>query len=390
MIRRVLSVAFQGVRTRPGRSVLTMVSLFVGVLAVVIIQAGSGAVRDAYSAQAVLSSGNATTVKGAITPGSQAYERSHAACVALGNILEPVGGASALVCSRQFVVGRQALDVVLCNGNLQDVFPYPVRSGRWLSSEKVAPAEIVLNEAAARTLGAAPGSSIVISVWEDGQERSASAHVVGVVFDSQPVARGFMMLDPGSEWGISVLTADGATLYAFAPQMDEAALRRVFAVEYDRAFDTGPATEIQRSDKADDSSQFFSTVSLVFSAVAALSLLVGALGILNIGLATLKERSDELSLRRSFGATRREVMATIVAEGQIVALIAATVALGMGRAVFPMVIEWMSQGLLVSDIAFPVSAALLGVAASCAAALLGSLAPALRAGRVPIASIMRT
>lgn len=389
MIRRIVHVAFQGVAVRPGRSALTMVSLLVGVLAVVIIQAGFGAVKDAYSAQAILGSGRPTTLVVTVGPGGQAYERAASSCGTLGRILQPVGGGAAVVVQTETMAEGQRLDTLLCDGDLRTVFPYPVQAGSWLSTSHVAPAEVVLNQAAADALGAVTGSSVLVSIQEGSEVRTASAHVVGVVYDSQAEKRSFMKIDPVSGWGLATLGKDGALLYAFAPQMQEAALRNVLAVEYERAFDAEPA-EIQRSDKNDDTGQFFSTVTVVFSSVAALSLLVGALGILNIGLATLKERSDELSLRRSFGATRAEVMVTIVAEGQIVALTAAGLALAAGYLVFPAVLDWMSQGLLISRTGSPVSAAVVGVIASCLAALVGSLAPAVRAGRVPIASIMRT
>ena len=366
-----------------------MVSLFVGVLAVVIIQAGFGAVKDAYSAQAILGSGRPTTLVATVGAGGMAYERSTSACRTLARILQPVGGGAAVVARTETTAEGQRLETLLCAGDLRAVFPYPVRSGSWLSADTVAPAEVVLNQAAADALDVVPGSGVLVSMQEGSELRTLSAHVSGIVYDSQPTPRSFMKIDPVSEWGLATIGKDGASLYVFAPGMGEAALRNVLAVEYARSFDAGSA-EIQRSDKNDDTGQFFSTVTLVFSAVAALSLLVGALGILNIGLATLKERSDELSLRRSFGATRGEVMVTIVAEGQIVALSAAALALAGGYLAFPAVLDWMSQGLLISRTGSPFSAGAVGVVASCVAALVGSLAPAVRAGRVPIASIMRT
>lgn len=389
MIRRLARVALQGVFVRPGRSALTMVSLFVGVLAVVIIQAGFGAVRDAYAAQAVLGYGRPTTLRVGIAAHPQADERSRAMCESLGRILQPVSGGAAIVGEAEVQADGRRLEMLLTDSTLRTVFPYPVRAGRWLSDNREAPPQIVLNEAASDLLGAVPGSTLLVSAREYGQARATAARVAGIVYDSQPMPRSFMALDPTTEWGQATVRENGATAYVYAPGMDEGALRSVLAVEYARSFGFPPA-EIQRSDKNDDTGQFLSTITLVFSAVAALSLLVGALGILNIGLATLKERSDELSLRRSFGATRIEVMATIVAEGQIVALTAAALALAAGYVVFPLVLEWMSQGLLISRTGSPVSAALIGVVASCSAAFVGSLAPALRAGRVPIASIMRT
>lgn len=393
MIGRAFRAALQAVRARPGRSLLTMVSLFVGVLAIVIIQAGSGAVQQSYLAMTVLSSGAATTMSATAQPGSQTAGRALAAMGALDSELKPVGGAGALMCELQAQIGRTPIYLELCAGDVRGVFPYPIRQGEWLSEAAVAPPQIVVNECAAETLGLAPGSTVTVTFCASGQKCQQAARVAGVVYDGVTTdSRAYMKLDLETDLGRAASSASSGTgliIYAYAPLMDESSLRTVVSVEIARAFDTGPSLEVQRSDRSGED-DFFTTLTLVFSAVAALSLIVGALGILNIGLATLKERSDELSLRRSFGATRAEVMLTIVAEGQILALLAAGFALTAGRLAFPVLLDWMANGVLVSDVAFPVSAALLGVAASSAAALLGSAAPALRAGKVPIASIMRT
>ena len=45
MIFQILIIAWLGVRSRLGRSILTALSLFIGVLAIVVIQAGAGAAK---------------------------------------------------------------------------------------------------------------------------------------------------------------------------------------------------------------------------------------------------------------------------------------------------------------------------------------------------------
>ncbi|MDO8964130.1 MAG: ABC transporter permease [Coriobacteriia bacterium] len=385
MMARVLRVALQGVQIRVTRSLLTSISLFVGVLAVVVISAGGGAAEQSVLAGSVLTSGAAVTVKASVPAGRQTYERAERACTVISAALRDVDGGCTFVVAGMPEVNDRAMEVLFALGDLRGVFPYPLRSGRWIASGAVLPPELVVNEAAASSRGFPLGSVVRITLTGD----TVSARVVGVVFDGQREPRGFVTMDPRNALGRSLSASESGVLYAHAPDMSATALSSLVSVEMARAFDTGPPMKVERSDPADPEADVLRTITLVFSVVAGLSLLVGALGILNIGLATLKERSDELSLRRSFGATRLEVVLTIVTEGQIVALAAACLAVVAARSAFPFVIDYLAGGVLISDVSFPSGAALTGVAASCLAAFLGSLAPAVRAGRVPIASIMR-
>ncbi len=75
---------------------------------------------------------------------------------------------------------------------------------------------------------------------------------------------------------------------------DEQRLRNVVEAEYRRVVPDSDPPEVVRVDQEDEMARQLRSIALVFSIVAALSLVVGALGILNIGLATLRERGDEV------------------------------------------------------------------------------------------------
>ncbi|MFQ5723319.1 MAG: ABC transporter permease [Terriglobia bacterium] len=72
--------------------------------------------------------------------------------------------------------------------------------------------------------------------------------------------------------------------------------------------------------------------NLVMGAIAGISLLVGGIGIMNIMLATVLERTQEIGLRRSVGARTRDIFQQFVTEAVLIALVGGVlgVALGFG------------------------------------------------------------
>lgn len=73
--------------------------------------------------------------------------------------------------------------------------------------------------------------------------------------------------------------------------------------------------------------------TIVMSAVAGISLLVGGIGIMNIMLASVLERKSEIGLRRAVGATKRDIVRQFIVETTVIALIGALVGVLLGIAI---------------------------------------------------------
>jgi len=72
--------------------------------------------------------------------------------------------------------------------------------------------------------------------------------------------------------------------------------------------------------------------NIVMGAIAGISLLVGGIGIMNIMLASVLERTREIGVRRAMGATRQDIMSQFLIEAVIICLIGCIIGVFAGLA----------------------------------------------------------
>ncbi|MBM3999816.1 MAG: FtsX-like permease family protein [Planctomycetes bacterium] len=81
---------------------------------------------------------------------------------------------------------------------------------------------------------------------------------------------------------------------------------------------------------------------LVLGSIAGISLLVGGIGIMNIMLATVTERTREIGIRRALGARRVHITMQFVVESTVLAASGGLLGIGLGIAI-PLVVSSASQ-----------------------------------------------
>jgi putative ABC transport system permease protein len=153
---------------------------------------------------------------------------------------------------------------------------------------------------------------------------------------------------------------------------------------------TGLGGQPSRIDSLGATADALAAVRLTFLLVAAVALVVGVIGILNIGLVSLRERVEEIGLRRATGATALQVGLSVLTESILAALAAACVAVLLAWLILPLITSVLFSHLaMASTVSFPYQTAAAGIAVAGLAGLAGGIIPAIRASRMNIADIMR-
>ncbi len=115
----------------------------------------------------------------------------------------------------------------------------------------------------------------------------------------------------------------------------------------------------------------------VMSAVAGISLLVGGIGIMNIMLATVLERTQEIGLRRAIGATKTDITRQFLIETLVITAVGALLGI-----VFGIFLSVLIASLANWDVAFSASAILIAVLVCAFVGLAFGIYPAKRAAQL--------
>ncbi|GAB3793132.1 FtsX-like permease family protein [Nocardioides ungokensis] len=128
---------------------------------------------------------------------------------------------------------------------------------------------------------------------------------------------------PGHFDTIDVSAEDGVSQTELAKRLDAVAPPGAEAV-------TGEAVAQESSDAIKENLKFVSVLFLIFAGIA---LFVGSFIIWNTFTMTVTQRAREIALLRAIGATRRQVLRSLLVEALVLGAVASAVGLGLGLAV---------------------------------------------------------
>jgi putative ABC transport system permease protein len=135
-------------------------------------------------------------------------------------------------------------------------------------------------------------------------------------------------------------------------------------------------TVLKQSQLLNIASGVVNNITAFISGIAAISLLVGGIGIMDIMLVSISERTREIGVRKAIGATNRQILNQFLTEGLVL-----TIGGGVLGVILALLINLVLQATtdLQPIITLPILAIAVGV--SVAVGIIFSVAPALKAAR---------
>jgi putative ABC transport system permease protein len=360
LLGETIVVAFQSIRANKLRAVLTMLGIIIGVGAVITMVAlGSGAQRAVEDRIAALGVNVLTVFAGQgrsggirITDQTILSTDDYEALVRDATLLKAV--VPEMQQSLQVKYGNQNsnVNVVGTTPNYIQVRNYTVPHGRMFTSgdDEARQRYAVLGAAIPGMLGANPAAMINQTV----QIRGINFEIIGILSE-KGAAGGWgnpdeQILIPlqtakyrvfGSDRlrSMSVQVADGVPVEQGMVDL-ERVLRREHKIRPGQENDFTIRNQQDLLATQQQTTQVFTTL---LASIAAVSLLVGGIGIMNIMLVSVTERTREIGVRKALGATRGNIMLQFLVEALALCLVGGGlgVLLGIGAAItLARVMQW--------------------------------------------------
>ncbi len=325
----LLRQAWEALAAQRGRSSLTMLGMAIGTASVVAV-VSIGLVGRAYVVGLIEGVGSNLVIAYGTGDGVNPEEVSFEDVELLGTRVHGVAAiAPVLNTSLTLAVRGQprAVTVLGVTPSYARVRNLLVESGRFLSQHEESSGEkvcVISQELAARLFGSrvAPERTLrlfdlrfrIVGVYREGVQSAAAL--------GKSEAAGMTVIVPFSTLrnvsGLRIV--DVVYLQATSPQTVPgvvAGVREVLAsrhrsLESFRVESLRPYLELVRRISA--------AISLGLIAIAGISLLVGGIGIMNIMLVTVSERTRDIGIRLALGARRREILLQFLLEAAILTL----------------------------------------------------------------------
>jgi putative ABC transport system permease protein len=178
---------------------------------------------------------------------------------------------------------------------------------------------------------------------------------------------------------------------AARPGVSQAQLVREVRPHLPRSARIQTAEERARAD-AEDTKKFLSFIEYFLLAFAVIALVVGGFVIFNTLSITVAQRAREFATLRTLGASRRQILRSVLLEGAVIGVLASAAGLGLGLVLakgLTAVLQALDMDLPRASTVFATRTAVVSMLVGVLISVLATLAPALRATRVPPIAAVR-
>jgi putative ABC transport system permease protein len=274
-------------------------------------------------------------------------------------------------------------------GDIRQFRPFRSVSGQWLDfsgAPSLSP-RLVLNREAAKGFSR---YEVPAQMRLGGPLADPTPRIIGVIDDGLDMPMAYVRADELLNW---LPLTDLGNMGGLELMMTPAAAGDMAQTLRARAAAVGVPAEEMHAETINTKKEAESHLALlnwIFLGMAGLVLLIGVAGVMNVGLATVGERVEEFALRRAVGTPRSLLAGIVLAETMLTGLFTAAAAIGASSIALKAVSRLLAgHTAYLTNLSFPWQAGLAGVVAGLVAGLLGGMIPAIRAARIPIATVMR-
>jgi putative ABC transport system permease protein len=352
--REALKIALRGVGSNKLRSALTVLGILIGVGAVIVLVAvGTGSSAAVQSRIQALGTNTLTVfnrggaVRGQVGPQTQRITITDADVTALNDKLQApdlvaaspvvsVNGATATFGTASTTIGQ----MVGTDAAYMTTTDRQVAAGRDISADDVSShARVaVIGQTTAANLFP-PGTNVI---GQTIQINNVAYNIVGIQaakgtngnqdLDDIVIAPDTAVIDTlaGRTSGYSQIVAQAKS----SSVMDDAQAEVLTILDSRHNVSDGstsPFSVLNQGSLLDASESTTHTFTVLLAAVAAISLLVGGIGVMNIMLVSVTERTREIGIRKAIGAPKSAIVSQFISEAVILSLLggAAGVAAGL-------------------------------------------------------------
>ena len=354
MIMQTIAMAFSAVRGNKIRSVLTMLGVIIGVLSVVVlIGIGQGTTADVTSSIEGMGT-NLLTVS-ISNRQSGAMGRNAPSRTSPGGSAPSGQQRGTVVLTMDDILGLEEDESIAAisptvGGNLT------AKAGN--VNDNVSVMGVLPSYAQIRNIGVQEGRYII---QHDVDNRSAvcivgteiataffgNTNVVGntLRIEGRPFKIAGVLESKGSSDDSMVIlpftlaqrmleSTTISSFYASAVDADHVSQAQTVIENYlfKRYSNTNSYSVMNQSEMLSTINETTATLTMMLGGIAAISLLVGGIGIMNIMLVSVAERTKEIGIRKAIGARRRDILLQFLIEAVIISGAGGLLGLGLGYA----------------------------------------------------------